>query len=254
MDSLNLIQFGISLASDHGIVPTNSQFTWQFNFSFDLGREEFNHDAIELLRNSGIDFEALKKKGIDPFYFAEIAMCSGLFLNENVKWISFHGSFDFSYLLKTLSNDCLPTNHSAFTHLMKYYFPNVYDLKYLIREFEHYKNEGLNRLAKAINVERIGPMHQAGSDALITLSCFFRLKEEIFRGEPAILEKGHNVIYGIGQGHSNSSTYLSSYAYFQQDSNIYHKENMVFPQWNQNFPPPPFPIPAPVDYRMMMWI
>ena len=237
---------GISLATENGETPKSSEFCWQFNLAFDLEKEEYNHDAIELLTSSGIDFEKMKKKGISLMNFAEVATGSGLFLNENVKWISFHGSFDFSYLMKVLTNSELPDSHRAFTTMMEYFFPNVYDLKYLVREFEHYKNEGLNKLAKAIKVDRIGPMHQAGSDSLITLCCYFKLREEVFRGQPAILEKGHNVVFGIGKGHNNHSSYLSAY------TDCYPKE-MGVPAWNTaGFHNPPFPLPT--DFRMMMWI
>ena len=32
--------------------------------------------------------------------FGELLVQSGLVLNENVKWISFHGGYDFAYLVK----------------------------------------------------------------------------------------------------------------------------------------------------------
>ena len=41
-------------------------------------------------------------------YFGELMMMSGLVLTDEVKWISFHGSYDFAYLLKTLTCCELP--------------------------------------------------------------------------------------------------------------------------------------------------
>jgi len=55
------------------------------------------------------------------------------------------------------------------------YFPNFYDLKYLIKDHDSYKHGGLNKLAADLDVERIGPKHQAGSDSLLTLAIFFKL-------------------------------------------------------------------------------
>jgi len=50
----------------------------------------FAQDSVELLRNSGIDFLSHKEYGIEASDFGEHLMTSGLVLNENIKWISFH--------------------------------------------------------------------------------------------------------------------------------------------------------------------
>ena len=41
---------------------------------------------------------------------------------------------------------------------------------------------GLNGLADILQVERIGPMHQAGSDSMLTSSTFFTLIEKHLGG------------------------------------------------------------------------
>ena len=41
---------------------------------------------------------------------------------------------------------------------------------------------GLNALADALHVERIGPMHQAGSDSLLTAQAFFALVKKHLSG------------------------------------------------------------------------
>jgi len=47
-----------------------------------------------------LDFEKHKTEGIDPFDFGELITTSGLVLNDNVKWLTFHSGYDFGYLLK----------------------------------------------------------------------------------------------------------------------------------------------------------
>ena len=41
-------------------------------------------------------------------YFGELMITSGLVLMDNVRWISFHGGYDFGYLLKLLTCTALP--------------------------------------------------------------------------------------------------------------------------------------------------
>ncbi len=43
---------------------------------------------------------------------------------------------------------------------MQVYFPNVYDIKYLMK-FCGNLHGGLNKLAETLDVARIGPQHQA---------------------------------------------------------------------------------------------
>jgi CCR4-NOT transcription complex subunit 7/8 len=47
-------------------------------------------ESIELLKQSGIDFNRHEKEGIDVNYFGELLVTSGLVLFDNVKWVSFH--------------------------------------------------------------------------------------------------------------------------------------------------------------------
>jgi CCR4-NOT transcription complex subunit 7/8 len=46
--------------------------------------------SIDLLTKSGIDFVAHEARGIDPFRFGELLMSSGVVLNEDVTWVTFH--------------------------------------------------------------------------------------------------------------------------------------------------------------------
>jgi len=92
---------------EHGKTP-EPVCTWQFNFDFDLDKDQSAKNSITMLKDSGIDFDRLKRKGISPFTFAEKVMQSGLVLNERVHWICFHGNYDFAYYLKIMMNDYLP--------------------------------------------------------------------------------------------------------------------------------------------------
>jgi CCR4-NOT transcription complex subunit 7/8 len=89
----------------------------------------FAQDSIELLKSSGIDFDKFEKYGIDIQYFGECLVMSGLVLNEDVKWLSFHSSYDFGYLLKTLTCSELAQEEASFLDMLTTYFPCIYDVK-----------------------------------------------------------------------------------------------------------------------------
>jgi hypothetical protein len=57
-------------------------------------------DSIELLKQSGIDFATTEARGVDVRHFGELLMSSGIVLNDDVRWITFHSGYDFGYLLK----------------------------------------------------------------------------------------------------------------------------------------------------------
>ena len=58
---------------------------------------------------------------------------------------------------------------------------------------------GLSSIAKTLGVIRVGPMHQAGSDSLLTAATYFKLREVCFEGD---LSKADyiGVLYGLGKG------------------------------------------------------
>ena len=103
VDQLKLIQVGITLADEDGNMPSPVN-TWQFNLKFDLKKETHHLDSINMLKDAGIKFEYLADHGIEPLRLAEALISSGLVLNEDIVWVTFHGSFDFAYMLRLLIN------------------------------------------------------------------------------------------------------------------------------------------------------
>ncbi|KAI8084887.1 ribonuclease H-like domain-containing protein [Halteromyces radiatus] len=178
VDLLKIIQLGVTFADQHGNLPGNI-CTWQFNFKFNLDDDMYAQDSIELLTKSGIDFKKHEEYGIDVEHFGELLISSGFVLLDDVKWISFHSGYDFGYLLKVLTCSAMPADESEFFELLRTYFPCVYDIKYLMKSCKNLKG-GLQDIADDLQVARIGPQHQAGSDSLLTCTAFFKMRQMFF--------------------------------------------------------------------------
>eukprot|EP00126_Sphaerothecum_destruens_P000314 Sdes_comp10370_c0_seq1m2023 len=195
VDLLKLIQLGFTLSDDDGNLPKDT-CTWQFNFKFNLIEDMYAQDSIELLSRSGIKFEKHQQEGIDVNVFAELLFTSGLILSDDVKWISFHSGYDFGYLLKLLTGAVLPFEEPQFFELLRTYFTSVYDIKYLMKSCRNLKG-GLQDVADELEVSRIGPQHQAGSDSLLTAITFFRMRK-VFFDDKLEDEKYMGHLYGLG--------------------------------------------------------
>uniref|UniRef100_A0A7R9VJ74 poly(A)-specific ribonuclease n=1 Tax=Chlamydomonas euryale TaxID=1486919 RepID=A0A7R9VJ74_9CHLO len=208
VDMLKVIQLGLTLTDADGNLPLcNGELcVWQFNFrGFNLADDVYAQDSIELLIQSGIDFERHESQGIDVQRFGEAVMSSGLVLNEDITWITFHSGYDFGYLMKLLTCLPLPSDESEFFELLGLYFPNFFDMKYLCKFCDNLHG-GLNKLAELLDVQRIGPQHQAGSDSLLTSFTFQKLVKSRFSGlEGARKHKG--ILYGLGVDGETTKAY-----------------------------------------------
>ena len=206
VDKLKLIQLGITLTNEKGEYPKNHPYhTWQFNLEFDKDIELYKDESVDMLKKCGIDFDKLKRKGIKHNIFAQYFMISNLVLNPDVHWVSFQGSYDFGYLLKLLINTDLPQTEDEFTNLLNLYFINYYDIRVIVKDNENLLKKGLNRLAELLEVRREGQEHQAGSDSMVTIDVFFKLKKKGLVGENKFKE-AKNILYGIGIGQDNDET------------------------------------------------
>ncbi|KAJ7569115.1 hypothetical protein O6H91_01G061300 [Diphasiastrum complanatum] len=198
VDKLKLIQLGLTFTDEQGNLPrcsTGEGCIWQFNFKdFKLREDPFAPASIDLLKQSGIDFQMNEEKGIDSCVFAELLMSSGIVLNEYVQWITFHSAYDFGYLLKMLTRRKLPAGQADFFNLMNLFFPTVYDVKHLMRFCDNLHG-GLNKVAEKLKVERFGACHQAGSDSLLTSCTYMKMKQAFFHGS---MEKYVGVLHGLG--------------------------------------------------------
>ena len=252
VESLKLIQLGITLSDSRGRFPY-PYHTWQFNFEFDPEKDKNSNSSINLLKNSGINFEELKKNGIEHKLFFQVFKTSGLVLNPKINWISFHGSYDFAYLLYNLLDTPLPKSENEFTKLLGLYFPNHYDIKILVKEKSKLRGS-LNKLAQYLYVEREGKMHQAGSDSYVTIDVFWKLLSFRYISKEELKEK-KNILFGISKGKDDEETInyvktnhtsklniknnignynINSMENITNNNSIYDMKNMLYMPINRN--------------------
>lgn len=211
VDLLKIIQVGLTFFDDTGSTP-HPTCTWQFNFKFNLTADMYAKESIDLLTECGIQFKKHEEEGIDVVQFAELLMTSGVILSNSVKWISFHSGYDFGYMLKILTCLPIPSDEQEFFELIRIYFPNIYDVKYLMKSCKTLKG-GLQEVAEELEVQRVGPKHQAGSDSHLTGQVFFKMREMFFEDHIDDAKYcGH--LYGLGAAYvvngSNCSSLLPS--------------------------------------------
>ncbi|OAY67437.1 putative CCR4-associated factor 11 [Ananas comosus] len=103
VDALHIVQLGLALSDAAGRLP-------------DLGTcGAFRY---------GIDFGALRCYGLDLRRFAELLASSGLLgPAAGMIWVTFHGAYDFGYVVKALlGGRRLPPRMDDFLALVRYYF------------------------------------------------------------------------------------------------------------------------------------
>ncbi|KAL7671943.1 hypothetical protein ACOME3_006845 [Neoechinorhynchus agilis] len=200
VDILKVIQLGLSFFDEKGRADPDYT-TFQFHFKFRREADMSAADSMKLLDQAGINFEKQEIDGIEPFEFAELMISSGVVLLENVTFLSFHSGYDFGYLLKVLTNRSLPDTEREFFEMLIFKLKTLsellsYDVKYLMRSCKNLKG-GLEEIAKQLDIPRIGPSHQAGSDSLLTGQVFFKIREMFFEDHiDEVKYSGH--LFGLG--------------------------------------------------------
>ncbi|WVZ06405.1 hypothetical protein V8G54_019751 [Vigna mungo] len=207
VDRMHLIQIGLTFSDRHGNLPTfgtSNRFIWEFNFcEFDVTHHLHAPHSIALLQSQGMDFHKNRSFGVNIMRFVELMMISGLLCNNHIQWITFHGAYDFAYLVKVLSHrflrmqPILPPNLGDFLHLVKFFFGHeVYDVKHLVKFCPNLYG-GLDKVSKSLGLDNSArKSHHAGSDSLVTLHVFNEIKRLYFHSDDD-LKKHANVVYGL---------------------------------------------------------
>ncbi|CCK69768.1 CCR4-NOT core DEDD family RNase subunit POP2 KNAG_0D00160 [Huiozyma naganishii CBS 8797] len=213
VDFLNPIQLGISLSDGNGNKPENGPSTWQFNFNFDIDKEMVSVESLELLTKSGINFEDHHQNGVSTYEFAQLMMDSGLVMDPEVTWITYHAAYDLGFLVNILMNDIMPNNREDFEKWVHTLMPNMFDLNLIfkvIRDLQNPLPQGaqqgqtssqftLTSLADELAIPRFPVFTTTGGQSLLMLLCFCQLNKLSMHKFPNGVDFGKykNIIYGI---------------------------------------------------------
>nr|CAB3469444.1 unnamed protein product [Digitaria exilis] len=132
----------------------------------------YNGASIDFLTEQGHRLAEHRDRGVTAKQFLD-----GLLhplLSEHITWIMFHGDRDLGFLTRLLQG-ALPSDRAAFMREVRRQFPIFYDLRVLGQLVKEGFSGKLSVLAEILGVERVGGEHHAGSDALLTMSCFWEI-------------------------------------------------------------------------------
>ncbi|KAG8809846.1 hypothetical protein FRC18_004364 [Serendipita sp. 400] len=206
VDILKLIQLGIALVNDEGKVAQDC--TWQFNFYFNTDEDTYEPNSIEALSKAGLDFTRHRSQGIQPADFAELMITSGLVLSDETTWISYHGAYDFGYLLRMLTGASLPIMEEEFFDIMRLWFPSVYDIKYIMRQIKPSLKGGLQEIAQELavtNAVQVNSTFTSGYAAYLAAITFHKIIDHYILPTTTRwdISAFQGALYGLG------STYVS---------------------------------------------
>ncbi|KAJ6862404.1 hypothetical protein NC652_039294 [Populus alba x Populus x berolinensis] len=98
--------------------------------------------------------------------------------HRNLCWVTFHGLYDLSHTLRTVTNRPLPHSVAGFTSLLGIVFGDVVDIKYTACFFQGLRGGevSLAAITKILNVERVGGAHHARSDSLLMARVYTKMR------------------------------------------------------------------------------
>ncbi|CAA7051611.1 unnamed protein product [Microthlaspi erraticum] len=190
VDRTKLIQLGLTLFDSKGRIGG----TWEINFSdFSEFEDEKNEKSIAFLKSNGLNLERIREQGIGAEgFFLDLSWI--LNRKKNITWVTFHGSYDIAYLLKTLTGEALPATAERYANSVARILGSVYDLKVMAGRCLGLSSRlGLQSLAHELRVNRVGTAHHAGSDSELTARVFAKMARNCHK-----VEESEGFVYGLG--------------------------------------------------------
>uniref|UniRef100_A0A0D9XJT3 Uncharacterized protein n=1 Tax=Leersia perrieri TaxID=77586 RepID=A0A0D9XJT3_9ORYZ len=177
-----IVQMGLAIAfvGDAQSFPSPPPIALEINFQLDVEAREYHPKTIKFLSDQGHDLTEHSKRGVEPHRVSDGLLRHLPFGDASVTWLAFHGDYDLAFLLRLLqsggrSGNLLPSHLPTFLNQVREKFPMFYDVRVLGQLVKDGFTGSLTALAQHLGIQRNGGEHHAGSDALLTLSCFFKI-------------------------------------------------------------------------------
>ncbi|MCO5557268.1 hypothetical protein L7F22_010829 [Adiantum nelumboides] len=116
-----LIEVGLTLTSDQGELPVidGAYTAWQIHLrDFDISKDWYFPDSIQLLMDAGVDLERNRREGIGLYTLGSLFLQHGLVFNKTIHYICYQGDMDLAYLVKAISGDRLPSTNVRFRQVV----------------------------------------------------------------------------------------------------------------------------------------
>ncbi|EAY78518.1 hypothetical protein OsI_33613 [Oryza sativa Indica Group] len=186
----DIVQMGLAFVFVGGGEQSSSSsspppITLEINFKINIKARKYNKKSIAFLSRQGHDLREHRRRGVSPRRFYEGLLRHLPFGDgRSVTWLAYHSDYDLGFLLRLLQcggrrrgGGDLPRQLAAFLRRLRENFPAFYDVRVIRQMLEDHGFSGkLTGLAEHLGIRRTGgAAHHAGSDALLTLSCFFKI-------------------------------------------------------------------------------
>lgn len=181
VDTMKMIQLGFTFYNANG----ESSNSWQINFKeFNPTVDPHMETSIKLLMESGIYFNKNQRDGVDAVFLSRL-LWRNLILpcRYKTKWITFHGLYDFGYIVKLVTmliTGCpLVNTLGEFLGQIQGIFGNVYDLKNIAKLYGFSEKLGLMKITEKLKIEQTRHHHQAGCDSMLVGEVFWVMKKRL---------------------------------------------------------------------------
>ncbi|MCO5557261.1 hypothetical protein L7F22_010822 [Adiantum nelumboides] len=99
-----LIEVGLTLNNKQGELPVidGAYTAWQLHLrDFDISKDWYFPNSIQLLMEAGVDFERNRREGIGLYTLSSLFLQHGLVFNKTIHYICYQGDMDLlAYLVK----------------------------------------------------------------------------------------------------------------------------------------------------------